>query len=222
MLWLDLPQIFKVQYDHLQEQTMTELSKKLEMPTFVWVTLGACLWLIFVFLLQQLGNWETAWSILPRHLNNWRGFLLSSSLHGSWQHLSGNMLAILTLGLLMGHLYPKETLKALAVVWVVSFSFTWLLGAPGSAHMGASGIIYGLMAFAVVYPFFRREFKPMIGGLLVLIVFGGAVWGLLPQEGVSMAGHVGGALGGVVSALLMRPKKKNKDSEGQKRSFLVK
>lgn len=189
--------------------TTTSSSSGITMPTFVWVTLGVCGWLVVVFLLQQLGPWWHDWAVLPRTMNNWKGFVLSSSLHASWQHLSANMLSLLTLGLLMGHLYPKETMKTLGFVWVISFAFTWLFGAPQSAHIGASGLIYGLMAFAVVYPFFKRELKPLIGGVLVAIVFGSALWGLLPQEGVSLAGHVGGALGGVVSAVLMRPKKKS-------------
>ena len=185
-------------------------ARGLKTPPFVLVTLGACLWLIFIFLLQQLGPWWDNWALLPRTLNNWRGFLLSSSLHGSWQHLSGNMLALLTLGLLMGHLYPKETAKALFVVWVSSYFFVWLFGAPGSAHIGASGIVYGLLAFSIAFPFVRREMKPLIGGILVAVVFGSALWGLLPKEGVSFAGHLGGALGGLLTAYLLRPAKKKK------------
>lgn len=184
-----------------------------KIPSFVLFTLGGCLWLLAVFLLQQLGPWENNWALLPRDFGNWRGFLLSSSLHGSWAHLSGNMLALLTLGLLMGHLYPKEAMKALSVVWVTSYLFVWLFGAPGSAHIGASGLVYGLLAFAIAFPFVRRETKALIGGVLVAIVFGSALYGLLPKEGVSFTGHLGGALGGILTAYLMRvPKPKKKDN----------
>ncbi|MGB7363860.1 MAG: rhomboid family intramembrane serine protease, partial [Rhodococcus sp. (in: high G+C Gram-positive bacteria)] len=41
----------------------------------------------------------------------------------------------------------------------------------------------------------------LLVGLLVLIVYGSALWGVLPtQEGISWQGHLFGALAGVLAA----------------------
>jgi membrane associated rhomboid family serine protease len=39
--------------------------------------------------------------------------------------------------------------------------------------------------------------------VLVFMVYGGALWGLLPSPGISWQGHLFGAIGGVAAASLL-------------------
>lgn len=170
----------------------------------VAVTIAVCAVLVIVFSLQQLGQWWMNWGILPRTFNTWRGFLFAPLLHGSWSHLVGNLSALVVLVPLCGSLYPRETIKALPIIWVTSFATVWLLGAPHSSHIGASGIIYGLMSFSVLLAVFHRSWKALVGCVVVALFFSTALWGLLPKQGVSLTAHLGGALGGALAAYLLR------------------
>jgi membrane associated rhomboid family serine protease len=48
-----------------------------------------------------------------------------------------------------------------------------------------------------------RKVTWILGGLVVLVVYGGILWGLLPTPGVSWTGHVFGAAGGVLAAWIL-------------------
>jgi membrane associated rhomboid family serine protease len=52
---------------------------------------------------------------------------------------------------------------------------------------------------------FNRNALELAVGLLVAVVFGGAlIGGLEPQEGISWQGHLFGAIGGVLAARMLR------------------
>lgn len=72
---------------------------------------------------------------------------------------------------------------------------TWLIGSPNSVHVGASGLAYALFGF-ILSGTFRS-----IGGFIITCItlffyITPMITGLIPQEGVSWAGHAGGAIGG--------------------------
>ena len=48
--------------------------------------------------------------------------------------------------------------------------------------------------------FFAGKVLWVVGGIVVLIFYGGILWGLLPRPGISWTGHVFGAVGGVLAA----------------------
>ena len=75
-----------------------------------------------------------------------------------------------------------------------------LVGPSGTVHIGASGLVFGYLAYLIVRGVFERRLGYLAIGLLVLFFYGGALWGLLPQPGISWQGHVFGALGGVLAA----------------------
>lgn len=172
----------------------------------VAVAAVVCGTMLAVFGLQNLGFFGVEWGVLPRTFDSWRGFIMAPFMHGSWGHLIGNLSALAILIPLCGTLYPKETLKSLPIIWVVSFATIWLLGAPNSSHIGASGIIYGLMSFAVFLAIFHRSWGAVLGCLVVAFFFAGALWGLMPKQGVSFTAHLGGAVGGFVAAYVLRKK----------------
>ncbi len=84
-----------------------------------------------------------------------------------------------------------------------------------STHIGASGLIFGWLAFLIVFGFFTRNVWEIVIGVVVLFVYGGVLFGVLPGTcGVSWQGHLSGALAGVVAAyLLSGPERKSREAK---------
>ena len=97
-----------------------------------------------------------------------------------------------------------QLLAVTAIVALVSGFGTWLTSPPGSITIGASGLVFGYATYLIVRGIFNRSFGQLLVGVLVVIVWGGALLGgLLPQPGISWQGHLFGAVGGVVTAWLL-------------------
>jgi membrane associated rhomboid family serine protease len=68
-------------------------------------------------------------------------------------------------------------------------------------HIGASSIIFGLVAYLIVAAFMMNSWRSAVVAILVFLVFGGILYGMLPQQGpVSWEGHLSGALAGIWAA----------------------
>jgi membrane associated rhomboid family serine protease len=79
----------------------------------------------------------------------------------------------------------------------------WLIGRPFSVQVGASGVIFGYLGYLLARGFIERSAGAVMTSLLVLVVYGGALWGLLPtQPGVSFEGHMSGFASGGLAAWL--------------------
>jgi membrane associated rhomboid family serine protease len=101
-----------------------------------------------------------------------------------------------------------------AIVALVGGLGTWLFGADGSLHVGASGVVFGFAAYLVARGLFDRRLHYLVIGLLVAVVYGGTLLsGLLPSPGISWQGHLFGALGGILAArILARPRRRERIS----------
>ena len=129
-----------------------------------------------------------------------------------------NTIPLLVLGFLMTLAGLSRFVWATAIVWILGGFGTWLIGNVGSTcgptdHIGASGLIFGWLAFLLVFGIFVRRFWDIIIGLVVLFVYGGVLLGAMPVlgqcGGVSWQGHLCGAIAGVVAAyLLSAPERK--------------
>src|ERR1043166_6481670 len=153
---------------------------------------------------QRLGL--AAFGIVPRTIPGLIGIAFSPLLHASPAHLLANALPLFVLLVLLfwdRHYYPVLTLCS---IWFFSGLGTWLI-ARGSEdgrpiiHIGASSIIFGLVAYLIVAGFMMKSWRSAIIALLVFICFGGIFYGVLPQTGpISWEGHLSGALAGIWAA----------------------
>ncbi len=145
-----------------------------------------------------------AWGIRPRSLQGLRGILFAPLLHAGARHLAANtgaLLVLLTMSLSVGR---SLTVRAVALIAGVGGLGVWLLGAPGTVHIGASGIIFGLIGFLLFLGLFRRDWKTLGVSLAVLVLYGGGLFSLLIViPGVSWTGHIFGFGAGVLAAWLM-------------------
>lgn len=169
------------------------------------LSLGFVLLLLAVFAAQQSGwDWQP-WAVMPHTAAGLPGLLAAPLLHGSSEHLAANAVGLLILGTLAGSVYPNATLRALPLLWLGSGLGAWLLGEAGSRHLGASGLTHGLMFLVLALGLLRRDRAAIAAGMIGVLFYGGMVMTILPHEaGVSWQSHLGGAVGGVMAALLFR------------------
>jgi len=77
----------------------------------------------------------------------------------------------------------------------------WLLGAPGTVHIGASGVIFGYLGYLMLAGWYTRSFWSILLSVIVTLVWGSLVLGMMPGEsGISWQAHIGGFLGGALAA----------------------
>lgn len=164
------------------------------------VTFVGILWVV-EGLDTLLGNRLDAEGIEPMDPDGLSGILFAPLLHAGWGHLVANSVPLLVLGFLLLLSGIRRWLLVTAVVWVVAGLGTWLTGGPGTVHIGASGLVFGWLVYLIARGFFSRRPGQIALGLLVLVVYGGLLWGALPgQAGVSWQGHLFGAVGGGLAA----------------------
>ncbi len=144
--------------------------------------------------------------IVPRTVSGLVGIAFSPLLHASPAHLLANALPLFVLLILLfwdRHYYPAVTL---ASIWFFSGLGTWLIGRGSDdgrpvVHIGASSIIFGLVAYLIVAGFLMKSWRSASVALFVLIGFGGIFYGVMPHVGpISWEGHLSGALAGVWAA----------------------
>lgn len=156
-----------------------------------------------VFLCQPLLGDLRPYALVP-HSAGWLGLLTAPLLHGSFEHLASNAFSLLVLGTLAGTLYPRATLRALPLIWLGSGLGTWVIG-TGGQHIGASGVSHGLMFFLGALGLLRRDRAAIAAMLIAVLLFGGMLLSILPQEpGISWEYHFSGAGFGLLAALLWR------------------
>src|SRR4029079_15280586 len=153
--------------------------------------------------------------IRPLETDGLMGIVFAPLLHSNWDHLIANTIPALILGFLMTLAGMSRFIFATAIVWIVGGLGTWLIGNIGmhcpyvgasceANHIGASGLIFGWLAFLIVFGFFTRKVWEIVVGIVVLFVYGSRLPGFLPgTPGVSWQGHLCGAIAGVVAAYLL-------------------
>jgi len=163
----------------------------------------ALIWLI------QLWNWGLGlelerFGVRPREWAGLPGILLAPLLHGGFGHLAANSVPLLVLGTGMLYLYPNSALKVFPSVYLGPGIAVWLFGRP-SVHVGASGLVYGLVSYIFVAGLIRRDKRAIAASLLVCFLYGASVWGVLPiLPGVSWETHLAAALIGLALAVALR------------------
>jgi len=140
--------------------------------------------------------------VFPLKLSGLVGVFTAPLIHGNFNHLMSNTIPLLVLGGSLYFFYPKIAPK----VFLYSYFFTnllvWVFGRP-FYHIGASGVVYALAAFLVIFGFLNRNFKSVIISFIVMFSYGGLVYGLFTFNAqISWESHLMGAIVGGVSAYL--------------------
>ncbi|MGQ0715259.1 MAG: rhomboid family intramembrane serine protease [Gemmatimonadaceae bacterium] len=138
----------------------------------------------------------------------WWRLLSATLLHGGVEHLIGNAVSLYILGMASEHAYGTRSMLLVYLVSGVAGSLLSVANGPGPS-VGASGAIFGLMG-AVLVLFWKHHDDLLVRDKRIGVVI--AVWAAFTiatgfvTPMIDNAGHVGGLLGGMMTAWVMRPK----------------
>ncbi len=157
------------------------------------------IWVVFAFdrflELEQFG-------LVPRSINGLFGIVAMPFLHGDLSHIISNTIPLAVTLLLLAGSRANSGAIVLLIILLAGVGL-WLFGRE-ARHIGASGLVFGLIAFHIFSGIFERRFKSIAIALLVGGMYAGTLLnGVLPfQKGVSWEGHLIGAIAGALVALV--------------------
>ena len=159
------------------------------------------LWTIFI-LDAVFGLRLGRFGLRPGSVAGLVGVITAPLLHANFQHILSNTLPMVISMTATLYLYPNSALRVIPAVWLGSGLLAWFIGRP-SLHLGASGLIYGLLAYVFVSGILRRDMRSISVSLLVGFLYGSMVWGVLPtRPNMSWEMHLTGAVMGVLMAFV--------------------
>ncbi|XAS67984.1 rhomboid family intramembrane serine protease [Micrococcaceae bacterium Sec5.7] len=173
------------------------------------LVVGSFVLLLFVIELVNvltLHSLNRTFGLRPRSLDGFLDIFTFPLLHANLNHLLSNTLPLIVFGFLVFLSGLRVFITALASSWLGSGLVVWLIG--GGITVGASGLVFGLFAFLLVRGFFNRSWWQILLSIVLFMVYGGILFGVLPTLAgfVSWQAHLGGAVGGVFAAVLLRPR----------------
>lgn len=136
-------------------------------------------------------------------------------------HILGNTEVLLPLILIVG-VFEKKPLLLVSFLITASGIATWLLGAPHSLHIGASGLIFAMFGYIIASIFLARRWLYLIP----VIFLGGSYLysiesGLIPKSGISFAAHFGGLIGGICVAYIIGKIQKYRNINYNQQNFYI-
>ena len=163
---------------------------------------------VFMWILHILNvtiNWPNGrLGLFPRDFSGLKGILFAPVIHGDWGHLIKNSVIFIVLSILLFVFYKRVAQKSFWAIYFLTGIAVWAFGRP-VYHIGASGVVYGLVAFIFWTGIFRRNIKSIILALIILFMYGPMFTGILPdQPGISWESHLLGALAGIVVAYVFK------------------
>lgn len=163
----------------------------------------ALLWVILL-LDEGLGLNLTRYGLRPGSVPGLLGVLTAPLLHGGPGHLFNNSIPLIVALTAVLYLYPNSAIRVIPLIWLGSGLLGWLIGRP-SVHIGASGLLYGLLAYVFCGGVLRRDMRSISVSLLVGFLYGTMIWGVFPiRPNMSWELHLAGAAVGVVLAFVYR------------------
>jgi membrane associated rhomboid family serine protease len=171
------------------------------------VVLGGTLAVFWVVFLVNtlLGGALLVFGVIPRTMIGLRGILFAPFLHANLNHIVANSIPFLVLGWMVMLRDQRHFIPVTLAAMVGSGLTAWLLGAPGSVHIGASGVIFGYLGFLMLSGWYARSVGSILISLVVTVLWGGLVLGVMPgTPGISWQAHIGGFIGGILAARSFR------------------
>jgi membrane associated rhomboid family serine protease len=159
------------------------------------------LWTVFI-VDEAFGLRLGRFGLRPGSLPGLIGIVTAPLLHANFQHILSNTLPMFISLTATLYLYPNSALRVIPAVWLGSGALAWFFARP-NLHIGASGLIYGLLAFVFFSGILRRDMRSISVSLLVGFLYGSMVWGVLPtRPQMSWEMHLTGAFVGVIMAFV--------------------
>lgn len=170
-------------------------------PLKVIIGIIVCLWIVH-FISYPLPFIKTL-GIYPRSIFGLIGIVTSPFLHDDMAHLISNTSALFVLGLVFLGTEKSRAGYIFIPIYFLSGLGTWIIGKGGANHIGASGVIYGIMGYLMTIGIFRKKIFTLIMSILIFLFYGATLWGMFPfftQGNISWQAHLSGFIVGVFTA----------------------
>jgi membrane associated rhomboid family serine protease len=131
------------------------------------------------------------------HHGDWWRLITSAFLHASVIHIAFNMLALWWLGAPVEMALGRLRYLGLYLVSGLAGGAGALVANPNAVTVGASGAIFGLLGAGLILEW--QATGSLAGNYLTLIVINLAISFAVP--GISIGGHLGGLVGGILATL---------------------
>ena len=199
----DLP--VKKQRGEVQRQGITLL-----------VGIVALMWLVEVINTIDSNRLDND-GIIPRNVDRLWGIFTSPFIHGSFAHLISNTIPFVFMGLIIALQGVRKLALVTLIVIVVGGVGTWLIAPANSVTFGASGVVFGYATYLLTRGLFDRSALEIFTGVAVAVIWGAALLAsLVPHYGISWQAHACGAVGGVIAAWLLSPRRSSGTPAGSK------
>ncbi len=162
------------------------------------------IWAVHLVNAVVFGGQLIVFGIHPLDLSSLWGVATSPLLHADFSHLVSNTLPGAIFAFLIGHSGHRVFWEVTAIVVIVGGVGVWLFGGVGTNHIGASGLVYGWLAYLLIRGFFNRSLSEIGLGVTLGFIYSGLIFGLLPgTPGMSWQAHLFGAVGGVLAGMFI-------------------
>ncbi|HEV3379768.1 MAG TPA: rhomboid family intramembrane serine protease [Trebonia sp.] len=179
--------------------------RKVRDALVVMVGFLALLWVLQVFNWADGYRLDTDFGILPHHVSRIPDIFLAPFLHFSWQHIEGNSVPLFVLGFLAAYRGIARFLLVTLIVGIISGVAVWLFQSSNELTVGASGLIFGYFGYVLLRGIFDRNVIDIVVGAIAGVLYWTILSVAIPgTPGISWIGHLGGLVGGVAAAWLLR------------------
>lgn len=176
-----------------------------ELLSFLRLHYGPGLWLLLAVIAVEAANLVAGrrlngLGIVPREAAGLPGIVASPLLHNDLRHFAANLPALAVLGFALGQQLPERFWWVVGALAGGTGGLVWLL-ARRQLHLGASGLVYGLLGFLVLRGALSGETLWMVVSAVLLVLYSGILWGVLPSTArTSWESHLFGLATGLALA----------------------
>ncbi|EEI27101.1 rhomboid family intramembrane serine protease [Corynebacterium glucuronolyticum] len=161
------------------------------------------IWAVFIAT-YLTGGFLSNFGIHPLDPSSLPFILTSPLLHANLSHIISNTMAGAVFAFLVGCSGKRVFWEVTLICTVIGGFGTWVFGGIGTNHIGASGVIYGWLAYLIVRGIFNKSLREILLGVVLAFTYSGLIWGVLPADpSVSWQGHLFGAIGGILCGIFL-------------------
>ena len=193
----------------MPKTTEQDIRPSLFPDNFKLVILAIVVMCVLMFVEPFFANYINQLGLIPKSTQHLTGIVTSPFVHGSWGHLSGNIVGLLVSGYLAS-LQPKFK-RVTVFIFITTGTLVWLFGEYAN-HVGASGIVMGYYGFLFGTAVFNRNLIAIVSFAVLVaftyyadFAFFSTLLDFSPQT--SSTSHIFGFLSGLLGAYLFKGQK---------------
>lgn len=189
---------------------MEQQDKKTLIKAMIFPILFVLILLVVEIIITVANLDPSDFGIKPLSANGLLGILSAPLIHSGFKHLISNCVPLLILGTGLFYFYKDIAYKVFFASYFLVGILIWLMARGPAAHIGASGIVYSLIAFHLVSALLRRRKDLAAYSLIVIFLYGSFIWGFFPEffpdTNISWQGHLSGVMVGMILGFYFKDK----------------